>query len=153
MDAAKLDQLKDVLNRVWAEDTCYPGSWNKDIPCKGQCEPTACVVQDLFGGDIYKIDINTLQETLVASTGVDAQYIQPSAIDSKTNTLYWAYITAGGADSGLLKGYKVEGLALRQLRTHGRFNRKQRYENLKRRVAEVMDYPGVVARGLNTEKK
>ena len=54
-------------------------------------------------GDIYKIDINTLQETLVASTGVDAQYIQPSAIDSKTNTLYWAYITAGGADSGLLK--------------------------------------------------
>jgi hypothetical protein len=55
MDAAKLDQLKDVLNRVWAEDTCYPSSWNKDNPCKGQCEPTACVVQDLFGGNIYKI--------------------------------------------------------------------------------------------------
>ena len=54
-------------------------------------------------GDIYKIDINTLQETLVASTGVDAQYIQPSAIDSKTNTLYWAYITVGATDTGLLK--------------------------------------------------
>lgn len=54
-------------------------------------------------GEIYKIDVNTLQETLVASTGVAAQYIQPSAIDAKTNTLYWAYITTGGGESGLLK--------------------------------------------------
>ena len=28
---------------------------------------------------------------------------------------------------------------------------RRRYENLKRRVAEVMEYPGVVARGLNAE--
>lgn len=55
MNSAKLDQLKVVLSRAWAEDTCYPGSWNKDNPCKGQCEPTACLVQNLFGGDIYKL--------------------------------------------------------------------------------------------------
>lgn len=140
MDAAKLDQLKDVLNRVWAEDTCYPGSWNKDIPCKGQCEPTACVVQDLFGGDIYKI----VGDESIGAKG--AHFF--NVIDGKIVDL-----TAAQFDGPVAygKGNKVEGLALRQLRTHSRFNRKQRYENLKRRVAEVMDYPGVVARGLNAE--
>ena len=124
MDAAKLDQLKDVLNRVWAEDTCYPGSWNKDIPCKGQCEPTACVVQDLFGGDIYKI----VGDESIGAKG--AHFF--NVIDGK--------IAYG-------KGYQVEGLALRQLRTYSLFNRKQRYENLKRKIAAIMEYP------LNAEGK
>ena len=129
MDEAKLDQLKIVLNQVWAEDTCYPGSWDKNNPCKGQCEPTACVVQDLFGGDIYKI----VGDKSIGSKGAHFfNVIEGNVVD----------LTAAQFDSPVAyeRGKKVEGQAFQQLRTHGRYNRKLRYENLKRKVADEMEY-------------
>ncbi len=44
-------------------------------------------------GEVYKIDVNTLEETLFTSTGVVAYpYIQGATINPKTNTLYWTFI-------------------------------------------------------------
>lgn len=56
---------------------------------------------NLFGvtenGDVYKIDVNTLEETLFASTGINAYaYIQGATINPATNTLYWTFILEDG---------------------------------------------------------
>ncbi len=142
MDSAKLDQLKEVLNQTWDEDTCFPNSWDESNPCKGQCEPTACVVQDLLGGDIYKI----VGDESIGAKGAHFFNVIDGEIVDLTAAQFDGPVAYG-------KGYKVEGIALGQLRTHGRYNRRQRYENLKGRVAAVMEYPEVAACGLNTEEK
>ena len=42
--------------KCWDQTTIYPGLlFNPTSPATGQCEPTVCLVQDIFGGDIYKI--------------------------------------------------------------------------------------------------
>lgn len=130
MDVAKLNRLKKNLNDVWTEDTCFPGLWNENKICMGQCEPTACVVQDLFGGDIYKI----VGDNSIGSKGVHLfNIIEGNVVD----------LTAAQFDNPVAyeKGKKMEGSALRQLRTHRRYNRKQRYEILKRKVSLMMECP------------
>ena len=57
---------------------------------------------NLFGvtanGEVYKIDVNTLEETLFASTGIEAYpYIQGATINPATNTLYWNFLLEDGA--------------------------------------------------------
>lgn len=38
---------------AWGEDTCYKrGQYTRENPARGQCVPTALLVQDLLGGDI-----------------------------------------------------------------------------------------------------
>lgn len=50
------EKFVKILPRAWTQESIYPGLlFDIGIPAKGQCEPTACVVQEWFGGDIYKI--------------------------------------------------------------------------------------------------
>lgn len=50
-------KISELIKRAWGQDTIYPGLvFDKNKPYVGQCEPTACLLQDLFGGDIYKIE-------------------------------------------------------------------------------------------------
>ena len=52
--------LYDALSNIWCEYTCAPRmreKWNKDNKTVGQCSITAFLMQDLFGGDVYGIDI------------------------------------------------------------------------------------------------
>ena len=50
----------DLLNDIWCEYTCAPRmreKWNKNNKTVGQCSITAFLMQDLFAGDVYGIDI------------------------------------------------------------------------------------------------
>ncbi|MGW5283412.1 YunG family protein [Streptomyces collinus] len=49
--------LHDALRASWAADTCSPddlarAGWQPDNPAWGQCDITALVVNDIFGGDL-----------------------------------------------------------------------------------------------------
>lgn len=121
-----LEKFKKKIEKAWCEESCYPGSWNASLPCKGQCEPTACLVQEKFGGDIYKL----VGDPSIGSKG--AHFF--NLIDGE-----WIDLTAKQFDGtpAYDKGKIVEGRALSQLRTHSRYSRKQRYEILKKKIEEI----------------
>jgi hypothetical protein len=58
LDASPLDRLYELaprLRRAWtAETSVLPGSWSADRAAFGQSAATACVLQDLLGGDILE---------------------------------------------------------------------------------------------------
>ena len=52
--------LYDVLSEIWCKYTCAPRlrfRWTKYNKTVGQCSITAFLVQDIFGGDVYGIEI------------------------------------------------------------------------------------------------
>ena len=52
--------LYDVLSEIWCEYTCAPRlrfRWTKYNKTVGQCSITAFLVQDIFGGDVYGVEI------------------------------------------------------------------------------------------------
>lgn len=52
MDKKVLENIK----KSWCQTSIYPGLFfDEEKPERGQCEPTVCIIQDLYGGDIYKI--------------------------------------------------------------------------------------------------
>lgn len=58
LDPSPLDRLYELaprLRRAWtAETSLLPGSWSADRPALGQSASTACVLQDLLGGEILE---------------------------------------------------------------------------------------------------
>ena len=55
-----------------------------------------------FNGEVYKIDVNTKEETLFTTTGMQVPtYIQAATINPATNTLYWNFVKDDG--SGILQ--------------------------------------------------
>lgn len=56
-NAKDFENFKKNIEFMWDQTTIYPGLiFDKNCPARGQCEPTVCLVQDLFGGVIYKIE-------------------------------------------------------------------------------------------------
>jgi len=50
-----------LLNKSWSKDTCYPkikNDWSSNNKSLGQCAVTSLIINDHFGGDIYKVKIN-----------------------------------------------------------------------------------------------
>ena len=50
----------DTLNHVWCAATCAPRmrkDWSLSNMTLGQCSITAFLVQDIFGGEVYGIDL------------------------------------------------------------------------------------------------
>ena len=59
---ATVDDLFELLLKVWCRDTAYP-SCRKDYiqendPTYGQCAITAMLVYDMFGGTIHRIRVS-----------------------------------------------------------------------------------------------
>ncbi|MCM3005313.1 YunG family protein [Priestia koreensis] len=48
-------KVYEILYQVWSKESS--SKWTKENPANGQCGVTSLVVQDLFGGDIYKTDV------------------------------------------------------------------------------------------------
>ena len=87
-------QLLAALTLSWGADTALEDSdWMPSIPSLGQCAPTALVVQDFFGGEIWRAPLpqyrgfhhwntNTIHATvdftggLLVYTGVLPEYIR-----------------------------------------------------------------------------
>lgn len=51
------DQLSAILTRAWSELTSNDSTWSPMNPALGQCAITACVVQDVFGGEIRRVRV------------------------------------------------------------------------------------------------
>ncbi len=54
--------LYDLLSEIWCADTCAPrlrNEWSKENKTKGQCSITAFLVQDIFGGRVYGIPLES----------------------------------------------------------------------------------------------
>ena len=52
--------LYDRLEKAWCVETCAPrlrGEWSEDNKTAGQCSITAFLAQDLFGGEVYGVDL------------------------------------------------------------------------------------------------
>ena len=57
-----IQSLRTVFESVWGADTSYYGMIGQTLSY-GQCAVTAMIIQDMFGGDIYKIKV-----------GIDSHY-------------------------------------------------------------------------------
>lgn len=50
-------KLKEKLKTAWSKESSYePEKWTAENPSYGQCAITACIVQDVLGGDIVVAD-------------------------------------------------------------------------------------------------
>lgn len=53
-----IEELDNKLRQAYSAQTAhknYQANWSKDNPTYGHCMITAMIVQDFFGGDIYRI--------------------------------------------------------------------------------------------------
>ena len=53
--------LYELLNDLWCRQTCAPRmqeQWSKSNKTKGQCSITAFLFQDIFGGEVYGIELH-----------------------------------------------------------------------------------------------
>lgn len=59
----KLANARDmyrIMEGAWTADTCAPrfrSDWNETNKTLGQCSITAILVQDVFGGEIFAVDV------------------------------------------------------------------------------------------------
>jgi len=56
-----LEQLQKYLYKVYSKETCYPScrdGWSINNPTLGHCAIVSLLVNDYFGGEIYKIKVN-----------------------------------------------------------------------------------------------
>lgn len=58
-DYETLAQLRSCLERLWSPETSVDGCFDPRRPAKGQCVPTALLVQDLFGGEICRVVVGS----------------------------------------------------------------------------------------------
>ncbi|MFI6996357.1 hypothetical protein [Nocardia sp. NPDC050175] len=59
--------IDNALRASWAADTCSPddlarAGWQPDNPAWGQCDITALIVNDIFGGDLLLGEVRSAGE-------------------------------------------------------------------------------------------
>lgn len=58
-----LEKLNEYLLKIYSKDTCYSkcmDDWNTDNLSLGHCAIVSLLVNDYFGGDIYKIKVDNI---------------------------------------------------------------------------------------------
>ena len=95
MNKPTLQQLTAALHEAWDEKTGYVGAgvWTPENPARGQCVTSSLIVQDYFGGEIVRYEVNgeNINEThyfniLEDGTILDTtgqQYEKPVSIQPK----------------------------------------------------------------------
>ena len=56
-----LTYMYDILSEIWSKDTCAPrmrDEWSLENKTLGQCSITAFLIQDIFGGDVYGVQLD-----------------------------------------------------------------------------------------------
>lgn len=48
----RIERLHSILPECWSIHSS--SKWTRENPARGQCSVTALVIQDIFGGEIYK---------------------------------------------------------------------------------------------------
>ena len=127
-------RIVKLMPMAWNQNSIYPGLiFDIGVPARGQCEPTVCVIQDYFGGDIYKIegDPSIAPKKAHYYNFIDGKFIDltHSQFTNKVPYEKGTLLTQKQADS---------------LRTTSYCNRKVRYYCLSNRIYEL-------ERGIKTE--
>lgn len=58
-----IDKLDCYLKEVYSKDTCYPkcvNDWDEENKTLGHCAIVSLIVNDYFGGEIYKVDLENI---------------------------------------------------------------------------------------------
>lgn len=118
-----IDDLYKALKALWNKDTCTPrmqANYSKDNPSLGQCSITAFLVQDIFGGEVYGVDLkdgnyhcyNVIKDTIIDLTSeqfkealvYDKKNPQSRDIHFQSDEKYMRYLNL----KKLLHSYKSE---------------------------------------------
>jgi len=60
-DRVSADALSKAIARAWARQTSAdPAGWSAANPAWGQCAVTALIVQDFFGGELFRCEVNSI---------------------------------------------------------------------------------------------
>ena len=75
-------KIRDALENAWSSETAK--QWSKENPANGQCNVTAAVVHDLFGGEILRTPYPTVWHYYNRINGkrfdlTDSQFFRPGA--------------------------------------------------------------------------
>lgn len=130
MNKPSIQQLTQALHSSWGADTCFDTSeWTEGNAARGQCTVSSLIVQDYFGGELLRYQVNEgdLSEkhycnvlddgTVIDTTG--SQYKNPVNLRVKP------------VDLGEFTSVRNRCLSDE--------NTKRRYELLKSRVVLVLD--------------
>lgn len=121
-----LDDLFDVIKQCWSKDTAYYPLlkyWSEDNPSYLQCQATAMIVQDLFGGTIRCVYFSETECHYF-------NYINSHFIDFTSN----GYLKRGYPKFNYYNSQTVSREYLEQFRFV-----KMRYKKLKTKVNEYLD--------------
>ena len=58
-----IEDIKNAMIECYSKDLCYPkvlDKWQGNNKCFGMCAITSLIINDYFGGDIYKIYVNNI---------------------------------------------------------------------------------------------
>ncbi|MEM8837170.1 MAG: hypothetical protein AAGE89_03690 [Pseudomonadota bacterium] len=82
-------EVRGALMKAWSVDTAV--QWTEDNPASGQCNVTAAVVFDLFGGDILKTRLPGVWHYYNRIDGIrcdltDSQFSAPGGLFSAPET-------------------------------------------------------------------
>lgn len=124
-----LEMVRKALWRAWDGDTCYPGSfsdWTIERPYVGQCEVTALIVNDYFGGKILKnYEFHHYWNLTANGTEIDYTKLQFKKYSEECPVI--------NDDGWASRSYLLEGDAAEKAHT------KERYEILKKRVECILN--------------
>lgn len=86
-----LETLRNELRQVWsAETSSSPEQWSPSNPAWGQCAVTALIIQDNFGGELLRCQINGISHywnRLPDGTEVDFTKEQFPTIEDQTEAI------------------------------------------------------------------
>ncbi|MGI5220532.1 YunG family protein [Nocardia sp. CA-290969] len=128
MGPVVLAALIDAIRSSWSAETSSAPASGTDVPAKGQCAVTACVVHDYLGGDILNT-VATLPSGVTVShylNSVDGQIIDLTAQQFPPGTSFTAPVPKTGGKPST-RDYCLSYDSTRQ-----------RYELLSARVAKAL---------------
>ncbi len=117
----KPSKLKKALEKSWSRETSYwSDDWSEENPSYGQCAVTALVIQDYFGGELLRGDVD----------GYGSHYWNMLSDGSEVDFTKQQFPKSAKITEGKRKNRS-------QLLRHESL--KKRYETLRERVTECLE--------------
>lgn len=126
MSTPSIQQLMRALQNSWRKDTSFtPDEWSPRNPARGQCLVSTLVVQDYFGGDFRRYDVN----------GNNFEEIHYCNVLSSGATLDSTAIQYSQPVQLTITPIKLKGYPTARERYMAELDTQRKYELLRERVA------------------